>query len=398
VVTQYLQDHPYTGIASNTSTYLGTLNTTSANAVSSSDYLYCEFSSTAIPTLGVPCAVPAGTKVQRPYLYKSIDNARELTPAGNDVLPTAFSTVTTKNTFNSDGDPTNILVTTSGAVLGTSQTVTKTTVNTYQPDDMSGDNWVLGRLATATQTSQAINILGSMTPSAGSAAQATSTVGFAATPPSISASPASLSATSIAGTRASGVVTFANGGQTPTTLNLSVTGGSSLSPTTLSCPANGSCGSVMVTSPTVAGTYNGTLTMSSTLAGTVPSVPVNMTVQPGATLSVSPASVSISGNGGLTYISGVVTVTNSGPTSVSALTESIVRTSGTMRLGGVSTTSDNCVGRTLASGASCTLQIAFRSGCPNAGSSTWNLNFTGTGAGNTAVLGITGNTTSGICR
>jgi len=219
--------------------------------------------------------------------------------------------------------------------------------------------------------------------------------GTGRTPPSISASPTSLTSATISPTAASGAVTFTNGGQTATTLTLSVTGGSSLSPTTRSCPANGSCGSVTVTSPTAAGTYNGTLSVSSSAGGSVPSVPVNFTVQTATgTLSVNPTTASKTASGG-TMVSFPVTVTNAGPGAVSALTVVLARTSGT--IGSLSRFSGQCTGQTLASGASCTFQLQFESGCPTAGTSIWTVSTTGTLAANTAVLTVTGITTAHIC-
>lgn len=215
--------------------------------------------------------------------------------------------------------------------------------------------------------------------------------------PSISASTGTLSSTTLAPTPASGAVSFTNNGQTPTTLTLSVSGGSSLSTTTLNCPASGSCGTVTVTSPTSPGTYNGTLTMTSSAGGSVTSVAVAFTVQANSgSLSASPASVSLSAGGGLSAVSGTITVTNSGPGTVSAMSLSLVRTSGS--IGFLSLYSDTCSATTLPSGASCTVRLQFDSGCPTAAQSRWNLNITGSGAANTAVVAVTGSTTSGICR
>jgi hypothetical protein len=110
------------------------------------------------------------------------------------------------------------------------------------------------------------------------------------TPTSISASTPSISATTVSPTPASGSVTLTNNGQTPTTLTLSVTGGARVSPTTLSCPTSGSCGTVTVTSPSAMGTYNGTLSVSSSAGGTVPSVSLQLQVTGSiATLTTSTA-------------------------------------------------------------------------------------------------------------
>jgi hypothetical protein len=364
VVTQYLQGHPYTGVASNTSTYLGTLNATSANAVSSSDYLYCEFSSTAIPTLGVPCAVPAGTKVQRPYLYQSIDNARELTPAGNDVLPTAFSTVTTKNTFNSDGDPTNILVTTSGAVLGTNQIVTKTTVNTYQPDDMSGDNWVLGRLATATQSSQSINILNSVTPSAGTATLATATQGIGS-PPALTLTACGSTTPTIAPTAATMSCILSN------------TGGTSVSPISYasplgttasgpaSCAANATCGAVTVTTATAAASYSGNLTATPNTGSAVSAVVSLVVITPPA-LSLS-ACTSTSPTTPTAAVM-ICTLSNTGQAAVSTITYAAIAGVTVSGPTGTCAANSTCGTVTVTSGTAAGTYSGTLTATPNAGS------------------------------
>jgi hypothetical protein len=105
-----------------------------------------------------------------------------------------------------------------------------------------------------------------------------SVTGTGRTPPSIAASPASLTVTASGLVSASGTVSFTNNGQVPTTLSFATSGGSSVSPTTLACPASGSCGSVTVSTPAAYGSYNGTLTMNSSAGGTVTSVPLALAV------------------------------------------------------------------------------------------------------------------------
>lgn len=188
VVTQHLQDHPYLGVASKTETYVGAFlgkAALPANPTSASIFTYCDKTSLVAETSAsstVPCAVTA--RMQRPYLYKSVESGRDLNGA---VLPV----VTTVNTFDNAGNPTNIAITTSGTALGLAQTFTKTTSNVYLPDQTSGDTWVLGRLQQASQRNTAPNSLSSIATSAGSAPTAAATQGTGPLPP---ISPAVLSA------------------------------------------------------------------------------------------------------------------------------------------------------------------------------------------------------------
>ena len=119
-----------------------------------------------------------------------------------------------------------------------------------------------------------------ITPAADSFENSLSVSGTSLTAPAVSASPTSYSNSTTAPQAITTSISFSNAGQTPTTLTLSLNGGASLSTSTLSCPASGSCGSVTVTTPSVAGTYSGTLTASSSAGGSVPSVPMTMTVAP----------------------------------------------------------------------------------------------------------------------
>lgn len=163
--TQYLQTHPYVGVASSTDTRLGTVNDTSAALLGRATYVYCDRTAAAgaegSATVSAPC--PTTAKVQRPYLRQSVESA-------NDLTGTALPTTTTTNTFNDSGDPTVIAVTSSGG-----GTFTKTTTNVYQANDTSGDNWILGRLTKATVASTAPNTL--PTTSAGSGTYASAIAG-----------------------------------------------------------------------------------------------------------------------------------------------------------------------------------------------------------------------------
>lgn len=186
VLTQNLQTEPFIGMAALTETHLGPLNASSPQVISRTTNIYCDTTaasgSETSATMWVPC--PTTSKLQRPYLYKSTEEGWDLNGA---VLPT----VVTTNTFNSDGDPTTIVVQTSGAAVGgISQTFTKTTTNQYQADATSGDAWILGRLAQATVQSTVPNSLGSISTSAGSAPNASATTGNVASPPPTPTQPA----------------------------------------------------------------------------------------------------------------------------------------------------------------------------------------------------------------
>lgn len=187
VLTQFLQSHPYIGVANKTETYLGTLGALPATPRSSSLYTYCDRAAAAgaaaVATSSAPCPVPVTARVQWPYLYKSVET-------GTDLAGTALPSVTTVNNFDATGNPTSIAVTTSGTAFGATRTTTKTTSNTYT-SSTSGDNWILGRLQQAAQQNSVPNIIASVTTSAGSAANASATQGTG-TPPPIP--PAALSA------------------------------------------------------------------------------------------------------------------------------------------------------------------------------------------------------------
>lgn len=183
-LTQYLQDHPYIGTIVRTNTWLGTVSRVDT-LLSSSASAYCDLTAasgadaTALSTtqstgIGVGC--PTTAKVQRPYLLWTQESGTDL---GGTVLPS----VTTRNTFQGSGDPTQIVVTTVGKVAGASQTFTKTTSNQYLADNTAGDAWVLGRLYAASVQSTVPNVLASLTTGAGSSANASAIKGTAPLPP-----------------------------------------------------------------------------------------------------------------------------------------------------------------------------------------------------------------------
>jgi FG-GAP-like repeat/Abnormal spindle-like microcephaly-assoc'd, ASPM-SPD-2-Hydin/Salmonella virulence plasmid 65kDa B protein len=96
------------------------------------------------------------------------------------------------------------------------------------------------------------------------------------TVPDIVPSTTQVSGSSRYPTPVTSTVSFTNNGQTPTTLSLSMSGGISVSPASLYCPASSSCGTVTLTSGGDIKTYTGTLTVSSSAGGNVQNVAVDL--------------------------------------------------------------------------------------------------------------------------
>ena len=164
-----------------------------------------------------------------------------------------------------------------------------------------------------------------------------------------------------------------------------------------SVPVGGNCNVAITFSPTAAQAYGGGSISPSNITSSGNLLSVSGTgVASTGTLSVTPTSVTLTGVGGLDYLSSMITVSNAGPGTVSNLTVNFVRISGT--IGSVSLDTNTCSGQTLTSGGTCTLRIDFTAGCPNNATSRWNLNTTGTQAANTAVVTVIGTTQFGVCR
>lgn len=169
--TQFLYTEPYIGMADITQTWIGDLNSPASHIVSSASYIYCDATSSTAPATATPSApCTTSSRVRRPYLYQS-------TEAGNDLNGAVLPTVTTTNTFNSSGDPTEIVVNTSGTAFGLTQTFSKISSNQYFPDSISGDQWIIGRLQNASVTNSVPNSLDGITTSVGSIEDAGLTAG-----------------------------------------------------------------------------------------------------------------------------------------------------------------------------------------------------------------------------
>jgi hypothetical protein len=181
-VTQYLQEHPYTGSPKRALLRLGGLNDNGAVLQDTYNY-YCDARAPAgsEATFDAPCQITSLLK--RPYLQKTIRKAWDL--AGPQ-LPT----MTTVNTYSTSGDPTQIKVSTAKVGVD-NQDYDQITSNTYHPDDTSGDNWSIGRIANVRVTKTVPNLLASLTTNAGSGTHATKTEG---TPPSAWQRPVSTAA------------------------------------------------------------------------------------------------------------------------------------------------------------------------------------------------------------
>ncbi|MDH0867598.1 FG-GAP-like repeat-containing protein [Mitsuaria sp. GD03876] len=194
VWTDFLLEEPYAGVAKRTQTRRGAWNAPGAALLSQTENVYCDRTSGTNPdsaSVDAPCATTA--RITRPYLRRSIES-------GWDLNGTPLPVVTTLNTYNDTGDPTQIVVTTRGTVAGQADQVsTKTTTNTYCAPDtancankIAGDNWILGRLSRATVTNSVPKLIDVLNASAGTSPTATATTGSQAVQPPMN--PAVLSA------------------------------------------------------------------------------------------------------------------------------------------------------------------------------------------------------------
>jgi hypothetical protein len=318
VVTQYLQAHPYIGSVRKAETFVGSIGALAANPLSRSEHTYCDTTSTADPTLASsssPCLTSA--KIQRPYLYKSVEEGWELPGNPSAVLPTVITT----NTFNDWGDPTQIVVATNGNVLAgqtLNQVVTKTTTNVYKQSETGGDNWILGRLEKATQRVVVPDSLGNgIATSEGTAPFATAIQG---NPPALSLTGCTPTSPTTTPTSATLSCTLSNSGPAPIgAISYSNIAGVTITgPTT--CGANASCGTVTATTATAAGTYAGTLTATPN-SGNAASTAVNLQVRTQPALALSGCTANSPTNSP-TAATLTCTLSNSGQTATSSISYS----------------------------------------------------------------------------
>ena len=206
--------------------------------------------------------------------------------------------------------------------------------------------------------------------------------GVAQYAPQLQASPSSFSGSSYAPQPVSTTIAISNSGMWPTTFNLSMTGGATVSPSSLSCPTTGACGSVTVTTPTAVGNYSGTLTGTSSAGGSVPSVPMTLTVASAPTITAFT----------VVTTTGLAT-TFKNPNSV-AVTPTDSGMAGGGDFGSVST--NTCTG-SIAAGGTCTITLLAPAADCKPDSYTANAYVTDAGG---TVMGATvsRSSNSGICR
>jgi hypothetical protein len=202
VVTEYLLSHPYNGVAKRTRTFLAALGSTPGTPLSTTTNVYCDRTTphnaqgapNSTPTVDAPCTAQTPAKVTRPYLWRSVEEGRDLNGA-------ALPKVTTTNTYNDFGDPTKILVQTEADFAGANRTYTTLTENTFCapdsancPNKVDGDQWILGRLTRATVTNTVHDVLSTLTASAGTSPTATAITGSPPPGSTQAINPAALSA------------------------------------------------------------------------------------------------------------------------------------------------------------------------------------------------------------
>ena len=174
-VEQRLQLYPYTGSAAVTESYLGPMSPVAAvqtgQLLHRTENVYCDQSAAAgaenTASVAVPC--PTTSKIFKPYLRRSVQT-------GSDLNGTPLPVVTTTNTF-AGGYPTLVETQTVGFGPAGQQTFVKRQEFEYWPDNIAGDNWLIGLVKKSTVSNTVPNSLGSITTSAGSAPKATATSG-----------------------------------------------------------------------------------------------------------------------------------------------------------------------------------------------------------------------------
>ncbi|MFT3819975.1 MAG: choice-of-anchor D domain-containing protein [Rubrivivax sp.] len=401
--SELLLKRPYGGVAARVSTYLGGLDL-SGPILSQVTNVYCDRTSATAPAaagVDTPCA--STVLVARPYLYSSDKQAWELPPPSNPRL--ALPRVVTTNTYNDWGDPTQIVVTTTGIVAGASRTHTRTVNNTYCnpnapyisggacPQALAEDKWVLGRLLSSSVTNSVPDLVaaGALTAGAGSAPLATAVQGnlTAGGTGVASVSPASLSfpSTNVGSTSAAQPVTVTNSGSTALAIQ-SVTATAEFAVSSNNCPATlapgASCTISVTFTPAAAGSRSGSLTIANNGSTGNKTVALSGTGQAAGagTASVSPASLSFpTTNVGSSSAAQSVTVTNGG--SAALAIQSITATAE------FTITGNNCPA-TLAVGASCTISVTFTPAAASARSGTLTIANNGSTGNKTVALSGTG--------
>ncbi|MES2298121.1 MAG: FG-GAP-like repeat-containing protein [Pseudomonadota bacterium] len=361
VTTRNHQTGSYVGMAKLTETRAGSLQASTAPLLSRSSFIYCD--KTAAPgtessaSIDSPCLTI--DRVQRPYLYQSVEE-------GFDLNGNALPTVTTTNSFNDSGDPTRISVATTGMALGFSQTFTKVSNNTYLPNNTAGDSWILGRLSSATVTNTVPNMSAVMPVAAGSAPLATAIKGNM---PVLTLSACTAPAASTTPTAATRSCTVSNTGTaSAASISYAPIGGSTVSGPTGTCAAGATCGTVTVSSGTTAGTYAGTL-IATPNTGVAASLPISLTVNASA---LTPAALALACSGGAatttpTAAVRTCTLTNSGQTGVTSIAYSTIVGATVSGPTGACAGGASCGSVTITSGTAAGTYSGTLTATPNAG-------------------------------
>ena len=390
--TQIVLSYPYIGLTARAQSWRGTLDQASPVLLASETNIYCDASASptaeAAATVVAPCPVPATVRLQRPYLFQSDKTAREL---NGDALP--GTTVTTR--YNENGDPTQVVAITTGTAAGNvAQTITAATNHTYFATDISGDNWLLGRVQRSTQERTVPNSLASIAASAGTAPNAAATRG---TLPAVTLGAPSFAATQI-GQRIDATATLSNTGgvainmTVPTAVAVSSASGSEFGFAGTTCgatlAAGASCTVSVSFTPTAAGARSGGLNINTEL-GVKSAVLAGTGQAPSGSLSaVDFGSVAV---GNAPTQASTLTNTGVGPLSVTVPTAASV--SGT-DFGFVSTT----CGSSLPVGGTCVVTVRFqptanaaRSGSLSIDTGAGALSAALSGTGLQSVIAVTGN-------
>jgi hypothetical protein len=321
VFTDYLLDEPYAGVARRSETRRGAWNAPTAQLLSTTANTYCDRTSATNPDMAtdaIPCATSA--KVRRPYLRKSVEQ-------GSDLTGSALPTVTTVNTYNDYGDPTQIVVTTEATFAGSNRQYIKSVVNELcAPDSAScpnktaGDNWILGRLTRSTVTNTVPNLLSTLAASAGDAPSATAIAG-SAPQPALSLTNCSSTTLTTTPTAATMSCTLSNSGSAAAgSISYSTAAGTTVSGPTGACAAGATCGTATVTTAATAGTYSGTLTATPN-TGTATSQPISLVVNAPPALSLSSCS-STTPTTSPTAATMTCTLSNTGQSALSSISYS----------------------------------------------------------------------------
>ena len=174
-VKQLVQKHPYIGSVAVSETYQGPLSAMNApqtgTLLSRVESTYCDTYAAAgaenSASFSAPC--PVSSKLQRPYLFKSVQS-------GVDLAGYATPTTTTTQSYVG-GYLSSVLVQTQGAGPAGTENFSKQTGYQYFADDISGENWKVGRVQKSTTSSTVPNSLSAIPTTAGNQPKASATTG-----------------------------------------------------------------------------------------------------------------------------------------------------------------------------------------------------------------------------